>query len=204
MSSATFRRQPLVTARARRAYTGGSSLLWLTALTFAAIKELQAADPNVIFLDDGQITYKDLEHGSFELVTKEAIPRYFLVEDPGVTIVLRAQGSAVSVNQVTNSAARMAELRAAQQDALSTYQKGLGSLGSSSLPFGNPLPVQPINFTGDDGPSSAQDPLPPLPSAALFAPENNLVRPPPPPPPPPPVAGAECRDRADRSRHPGV
>ena len=56
------------------------------------MKEVRAADPNVTFLDDGNITYKDLEHGAFELVTKEVIPRYFLVEDPGQTIVLRSQG----------------------------------------------------------------------------------------------------------------
>lgn len=174
----------------KRAYTGGSSLLWLTALTFAATKELLAADPNVIFLDDGRITYKDLAHGSFELVTKEPVPRSFIVEDPGETIVLRSQGSGVSVSQVTNSAARMAELRAAQQDALATYEKGLGSLGSSSLPFADQLPVQPINFIEDDGPSPPQDSLPPIPSAAMLVHEIIVVRPPPPPPPAPPVLNA--------------
>ena len=74
-------------------------MLWLTALTFSLMKEVRAADPNVTFLDDGNITYKDLEHGAFELVTKELIPRYILVEDPGQTIVLRSQGSSVSVSQ---------------------------------------------------------------------------------------------------------
>ena len=101
-----------------RARAGGFGMLWLTAVTFSLMKEVRAADPNVTFLDDGNITYKDLEHGAFELVTKEVIPRYFLVEDPGQTIVLRSQGSSVSVSQSTNSAARMAELQAAQQEAL--------------------------------------------------------------------------------------
>src|SRR5438309_6814034 len=110
-----------------RTYAGGFGMLWLTALTFSLVKEVQAADPNVTFLDDGNISYKDLEHGAFELVTKEVIPRYFLVEDPGQTVVLRSQGSTISVNQTTNSAARMAELQAAQQEALATYEKGLGS-----------------------------------------------------------------------------
>jgi len=50
-------------------------MLWLTALTFSLMKEARAADPNVTFLDDDYITYKDLEHGAFELVTKEAVPR---------------------------------------------------------------------------------------------------------------------------------
>src|SRR6185369_10396069 len=76
-----------------RANAGGFGMLWLTALTFSLMKEVKAADPNVTFLDDGNITYKDLEHGAFELVTKEVIPRYFLVEDPGQTIALRSQGS---------------------------------------------------------------------------------------------------------------
>ena len=109
-------------------------MLWLTALTFALGKQAEAADPDVTILDDGNITYKDLAHGAFELVTKEVIPRYLLVDDPGQTIVLRSQGSSVSVSQSTNSAARMAELQAAQQEALATYEKGLGSTGSSTPP----------------------------------------------------------------------
>ena len=118
--------------------------------------------PDVTFLDDGNITYKDLEHGAFELVTKEVIPRYLLVDDPGQTIVLRSQGSSVSVSQSTNSAARMAELQAAQQEALATYEKGLGSTGSSTPPALEPLPVQPINFIQTDGSAPEQD-LPALP-----------------------------------------
>ena len=71
-----------------RAQAGRFGMLWLTALTFSVMKEAQAADPNVTFLDDDNITYKDLEHGAFELVTKEAVPRHIIVEDPGETIVL--------------------------------------------------------------------------------------------------------------------
>ena len=52
------------------------------------MNEVQAADPNITFLDDDSITYKDLPHGVFELVTKEAIPRHIIVEDPGETIEL--------------------------------------------------------------------------------------------------------------------
>ena len=103
-----------------RARTGGFGMLWLTALTFSLVNKVQAADPGVTYLDDGNITYTDLEHGAFELVTKEVIPRHFLVEDPGQTVILRTQGSSVSVSQSTNSPARMAELQAAQQEALAT------------------------------------------------------------------------------------
>ena len=112
--------------RSRRHGSEAGMLSWLTALTFSLMKEARAADPNVTFLDDGNITYKDLEHGAFELVTKEAVPRHFIVEDPGQTIVLRPQGSSVSVNQVTNSPARMAELQEAQQEVLATATKGGG------------------------------------------------------------------------------
>jgi VCBS repeat-containing protein len=168
-----------------RTHAGRFGMLWLTALTFSLMKEVKAADPNVTFLDDGNITYKDLEHGSFELVTKELIPRYLLVEDPGQTIILRAQGSSVSVSQSTNSAARMAELQAAQQEALATYEKGLGSTGSSTPPPLERLPVEPINFIQTDESPPAQD-LPALPGS-IFAsvPETIFGKLPPPPPTPP-------------------
>jgi VCBS repeat-containing protein len=175
---------PVVSIRGRP-HTGGIGMLWLTALTFSLMKEVQAADPNLTFLDDGSITYKDLEHGAFELVTKEVIPRHFLVEDPGQTIVLRSQGSTISVNQSTNSAARMAELQAAQRDALATLEKGLGSTGSSTPPPLERLPVQPINFIEIDRSSPAQD-LPALPPV-IFAPVPEMIigQPPPPQPMPP-------------------
>ncbi|WP_456625875.1 VCBS domain-containing protein [Bradyrhizobium sp. URHC0002] len=160
-------------------------MLWLTALTFLLGKEVQAADPNVTLLDDGSITYKDLAHGAFELVTKEVIPRHFLVEDPGQTVVLRSQGSSVSVSQTTNSPARMAELQAAQQDALATFEKGLGSTGSSTPPSLETLPVEPINFIQIDNAPPEQS-LPALPGSILAAvPETVFGKVPPPPPTPP-------------------
>ena len=141
--------------------------------------------PDVTFLDDGNITYKDLEHGAFELVTKEAVPRHFLVEDPGQTIVLRPQGSSVSVNQVTNSPARMAELQEAQQEVLATATKGVGSTGSSTPPSDNSLPVQPINFIQNDSLQPAQNGLAPLPASFVTIPETIIGRLPPPAPTPP-------------------
>ncbi len=61
----------------------GSACCGSRHLTFSLKKEVKAADPNVTYLDDDNITYKDLEHGAFELVTKEAVPRHIIVEDPG-------------------------------------------------------------------------------------------------------------------------
>ncbi|WP_334406816.1 VCBS domain-containing protein [Bradyrhizobium sp. AZCC 2289] len=160
-----------------RAHTGGIGTLSLAALAFSVIKEVQAAESNVTFLDDDNIAYKDMAHGAFELVTKEPIPRHIIVEDPGETIILSPRGSSISVNQVTNSAARMAELQEAQQDVLANFAKG--PIGSSSLPFANPLPVQPINFIQTDT-SSTQNSLPPLPF--LVVPEIIPLRTPPQPP----------------------
>lgn len=190
-ASGTLRRATCTAAQAtvgdpqNRAHGGGFGMLWLTALTFSLVKEVRAADPNVTFLDDGSITYKDLEHGAFELVTKEVIPRYLIVEDPGQTIILRSQGSSVSVSQSTNSDARMAELQAAQQEALATYERGLGSTGSSTPPALEPLPVQPINFIQIDDSAPEQD-VPAQPGS-IFAsvPETIFGKLPPPAPTPP-------------------
>ena len=74
------------------ARSGGIGMLSLTALMFSFMKEAQAAAPDVTFLDDDSIAYKDFAHGVFELVTKEAIPRHIIVEDPGETIVLTGKG----------------------------------------------------------------------------------------------------------------
>jgi hypothetical protein len=71
----------------------------------------------------------------------------------------------------------MAELQEAQQDVLANLAKGPN--GSSSLPFANPLPVQPINFIQTDTPST-QNSLPPLPF--LIIPEIIPLLTPPQPP----------------------
>ena len=164
-----------------RAHAGGFGMLSLTALTFSLMNEVRAADPNATFLDDDSITYKDFEHGAFELVTKEAVPRHIIVEDPGVTVVLRPQGSSVSVNQVTNSPARMAELQAAQQEALTTATKGLGT-GSSTPPFAEQPSLQPINFIQTDGSPAEQESLTATPLLFVSIPELIFGKIPPPPP----------------------
>ncbi|MBR1196058.1 VCBS domain-containing protein [Bradyrhizobium sp. AUGA SZCCT0240] len=156
-------------------------ILWLTALTFSMMKEAGAADPNVVFLDDGSITYKDLEHGSFELVTKEPIPRHFVVEDPGETIVLRVEGSSINISRVTNSSSRMAELQAAQQEALATLAKGMESSGSSTPPLVDRLPVQPINFIETDVPTPTGGSLLPLPVPNFPSTQVIIALPPVPP-----------------------
>src|SRR5262249_45099381 len=86
----------------------GAGILTLAALTFAAIKESQAASPQDSFLDDGIITYKDLPHGTFEIVTRDG--RVIIADDPGETIVVDPTGAVV---RLPNSSSRMAELQQA-------------------------------------------------------------------------------------------
>ena len=69
----------------------GVGVLTLAALTFAAIKESEAASRHDAFLDDGTITYKDLPHGTFEIVTRDG--RVIMADDPGETIVVDPTGS---------------------------------------------------------------------------------------------------------------
>jgi VCBS repeat-containing protein len=161
-----------------RGQGGGIGMLSMAALIFSTMKEVQAADSNVTFLDDDTITYKDLDHGVFELITKEAIPRHIIVEDPGQTVVLSRNGSSVSVNEVTNSLTRMQELQAAQQDVLANFAKGLGPTGSSTPPFANPLPVEPINFIQTDA-LHGQNSLSPIEPMIFIVPETFIVRSPP-------------------------
>jgi hypothetical protein len=165
-----------------RAQASGFGMLSLAALVFSFMKEAQAADPDVTFLDEDRITYKQFEHGVFELVTKEAIPRHIIVEDPGETVVLSKIGSSVSVNPVANTAAQMEELQAAQQEVLANLTKGLGPTGSSP-PFSNPqLLLQPINFIQTDT-THGQNSLPPIQSTIFLVPDIFILPPPPPTPP---------------------
>jgi VCBS repeat-containing protein len=131
-------------------WAGGLSFV---ALILSALKEARAADPDVTLFDHGTITYKDFQHGSFELVTKEAVPRHIVVDDPGQTVVLTKTGSSVSFGQVTNSATRMEDLQAQQQEVLANYEKEHGPPGSSTPPGEAPeLAPQPINLIQPDGP----------------------------------------------------
>ena len=103
-------------AQIRRIARGGSAgSLTFSALTIALIEKLQAASADIALLDNGTINYKDLKHGIFEIITKEAHPRHIFVDDPAITFVLRADGAVVNVEQVANSPARMAELQTAFQ-----------------------------------------------------------------------------------------
>jgi hypothetical protein len=117
-------------------------------LTFATIQEAQAASRHDAFLDDGTITYKDLAHGTFEIVTRDG--RVIVADDPGETIVVDPTGS---VTRIPNTSSRMAELQLAQQGVHATLSLGQegGAPGSSGNPISDQAPrdfqlaPQPIN-----------------------------------------------------------
>ncbi len=199
---------PFASIRARR-NGGGIGMLSLISLFFAAFEEAHAAPSDVAFLDDGNITSKDLgQFGIVELLVKKTAttPEFYkFLDDPGETIVIRASGSSVSVDSVTNSIAQMAQYQAAQQEALHTFSVGLqqgqgptgnGAGGSSSPPPPEFIPPpQNINFVPDNNPPPNFTPPPGPPGF----PQNNNSDPPPqgpPPPPPPPPAPGLVVERA--------
>ncbi|MBR0784175.1 VCBS domain-containing protein [Bradyrhizobium iriomotense] len=134
-----------------RPHATGFGILTMAALTFSMTKDAQGADPDGASLDSDTLTYKDLQHGAFELITKERVPRHIIVDDPGETVILNRIGSSVSVSQVANSAARMEELRAAQQDVLANLTQG--PTGSSTPPGIIAPSLQHINFNPDNAPA---------------------------------------------------
>ncbi|MBR1131646.1 VCBS domain-containing protein [Bradyrhizobium iriomotense] len=162
---------PLGSVRGR-SHATGFGILTMAALTFSLVKEAQGADPDAAFLDNDTLTYKDLQHGAFELITKERVPRHIIVDDPGETVILNRIGSSVIVNQVANSAARMEELHAAQQDVLANLTRG--PTGSSTPPGVIAPSLQHINFNSDNAPAPLNL-LPPLSPADIPL----IVRPPP-------------------------
>ena len=178
-----------------RTRSGGIGMLSLASLFFAALENAHAASSDVAFLDDGAITFKDLEHGIFELTTHEAVPRHYVVDDPEKTVVLRWNGSSISQSIITNSFVQMEQFQSAQQDVLHTFERGFqgptthGPDGSSTPP--PDFPTIPIIFTPPPGPGAPPVISPVLGGGSvggLSTPPPEFIPPPPPPPPPVDVA----------------
>ncbi len=107
------------------ANNGAIGVVTVAALTFALMHDLRAAAPDLEFLLDDLLSYKDMQHGTFELVIKGPAPRIVSVDDPEVTFVVNPSETGANVQQVTNTAADMAALLAASQEAHATYLLGL-------------------------------------------------------------------------------
>ena len=78
----------------------GFGSLAFSALTLGLINELKAGSADLSLLNDETITYKDIKHGVFVVVTKEANPRVIVVDDPGVWVVLRPDGAPLVSNRL--------------------------------------------------------------------------------------------------------
>ncbi len=192
---------PFASIRSRNR-VGGIGMLSLASLFFSALEDAQAKDPDVSFLDDGQIRFRDLtnDYGVVELALKTFPPRTIFVDDPGETIVLRQVGSSITESYVTNSLAQMLQYQGDQQNVLRTFSLGLsgpasnGPGGSSTSPLLEFVPPAiPINnFVPLD-----HGGLPIIPAVgggtsngSGTPPEIFIPQPPPAPPPPPAAPGA--------------
>ena len=182
-----------------RTQAGGIGMLSLASLFFTALEQAQAGTPDLAYLDDGVINFKDSQEfkdakfGVIEL-TVHATPltpeHTLFIDDPSQTIVLRRVGSSISESYVSNSITQMLQYQSDQQDALHTFSLGQGPTvtgpgGSGTAPpSGPPVFFIPINFT----PPPDHDPPPPPPGGGApgSTGTGTIFVPPPPPPPPPP------------------
>ena len=110
---------PLATIRN---VAGVGSLAFVFVL--GLVRELEAASEDITFIDDGTLTYKDLEYGVFEIVTHGVNPQVIVVDNPAETIILRPRGSGSSIDRIVNTPQQMAELQGTYQRVFSTFALG--------------------------------------------------------------------------------
>ena len=185
---------------------GGMGIVSFAAFTFALLKEVQAADPDIAILAEGQGQLSDMEYGPVEVVTKGPNPQVIHIDKPEVSYIIRPQGSGVSVSSVVNSAQQIADNLSASKEAFQSYLTGradpfvqqqqradlnpnsAGGGGSAGAVSGslastgdltNPTPHPPIITNNNNNTGDTT----PLSTSFLFIPQS----PPPPPPPPPPA-----------------
>ncbi|AMN39141.1 M10 family metallopeptidase C-terminal domain-containing protein [Rhodoplanes sp. Z2-YC6860] len=147
------------------ALASGLAALFILCL----VEEANAASEEIVIFDFDDVTVKDLQHGTFEVVTKGQNPQVFIVDDPGHTLVLHPRGSGFSIEVVANTRAQMLDFQSAYKSAFDIYSRGsqdpffqlfqrtAGGLGSGGSIEFNQLPV----FTAllNIGPQSG--PVPP-------------------------------------------
>ncbi len=171
----------------------GFGSLAFSIFTLGLIRELKAASADIALLDNGTIDYKDLKHGVFEIITKEAHPRHIVVDDPGETIELRLNGSGtVSVTQVANTPVVMAQYQSAYQSTHDNLQEAQPFINNylqehaNATPTNNPgnntntastttastTAASPAS-TGSTGSSTPDSVISPATSTPLIAPVQN-------------------------------
>ncbi len=102
----------------------GTGLLAAATLITALSEELHASPLDVAFLDDGTLTLKDFRFGIVAVSTKEAIPRFFLIDDPEFDLIIERVGSGFNIESVRNSTGRMAELLGLSQETFAILRMG--------------------------------------------------------------------------------
>ncbi|MDE5441895.1 response regulator [Bradyrhizobium sp. CSA207] len=127
----------------------GFGTLSLAFLAFAIADELKASETNDIFPDDNSIGHAG-EHAEYE-PWKKAILRHLIVWESGETLTLTQRDFFAKASQITNPAAAMEALRAAEQSVGSKPWKHYGPVGSSAPNLPAPL-LRGTNDTqiGDD------------------------------------------------------
>src|SRR5262245_4182560 len=185
-------------AKIRGSFQGPLGILTLAALTAYSIGEARAGLEPDIYLDDSDIGYKDLAHGTYELTTKEPVPRTIIVDDPGETVIISPTGSGgVGVNRAPNSPTQMEDLHAQSERTAELLRGQDGPLGSGtpdnrpttpSGPDTHPFSPQPINFIQPESPPavitttvlldvpSPQSPPPPAPQQPIATPTITLAQ----------------------------
>ena len=86
------------------AQRGGMGAFTLTALTFAVIEELQADDLHlsaapVDIRDFDPLTWNYFSCGTYEILTKDPIPKLLIVDDCGTSLVVRRSGSGFQLGE---------------------------------------------------------------------------------------------------------
>jgi len=102
------------------AISAGLAALFILCL----VEEANAASEEITILDFDDITFKDLHHGTFEVITKGPNPQVFIVDDPGQTLVLHPRGSGFSIEIVANTRAQMLDLQNAYKSAYDIFSLG--------------------------------------------------------------------------------
>ena len=103
--------------------TGVASLGFMFLLCLIEDVRASSESETLWLVDGGTITYKDFEHGVFELVTKDG--QHIIVDDPGQMIVLHPTGSGVGIDHIPNDRAEIVALQDVYQRAYATFVQGL-------------------------------------------------------------------------------
>ena len=115
---------PFVQIKSTAPAAGFGSVV-LGIFTFGLIQELKAASADIALLDDDTIDYRELKHGVFEIITKEAQPRHIIVDDPGKTLVFQPTGAGTfSIAQAENTPIQMAQYQSAYHDTHDAFLQG--------------------------------------------------------------------------------